>query len=100
VNVFYTLLLVAIVLHVMDWSQTIRIVANPDKWQERWNPIIKRYPFASVVHAWFALSAIAVTCLAMGLLNTYPGMSFIIIFWWLVLELAAFINNINHGILP
>jgi hypothetical protein len=99
-NIFYTVLLVAIVFHVMDWAQTIKIVENPDKWQEKWNPIIRRYPLPCVVHSWFSLSAIAIAGLALVLLSSYPGIAMIVVFWWMVLELAAFVNNINHGILP
>lgn len=47
---------VYLTVHILDWTQTLNIARNPDKWHEK-NPILGRHPSVGKVNAYFATTA-------------------------------------------
>jgi hypothetical protein len=90
-----TLGVIGAALLILDMLQTRYIVLNPQRYQEAWNVLIKRYPDTWVVYSWFAFW-IGVQ-LAVSFSSTVP-LAWIFVIVIITMECSAIENNIRIGI--
>jgi len=57
-------------LHIMDWSQTLHIARNSEKYYET-NPILGEHPSTGRVNTYFAVTLLANTVIPMHLNKPY-----------------------------
>lgn len=83
-----------IVLHVLDWKQTLVIARNPHKFHEL-NPIIGKHPSIGKVNSYMLLSALVHPIISYHLPQPYRS-------YWQYLTISAtgglVIHNFNIGI--
>jgi hypothetical protein len=83
----------AIALLVIDCLQTLYIFRNRDRYYEKWNLLLKRYPKLTVT--WFVLWIGIVMTLCYGAVSIFAliGNGLMV-----AVELAAIVNNVRIGI--
>lgn len=87
------LLASALVLHAADWSQTLQIADQPDRYFER-NPILGRHPSRGEVHAYFAATALALVLIA----DALPQYRRPMLGGWIAVQAIVVHNNLGIGL--
>jgi len=83
-----------LVLHTLDWMQTLTIARNPDRWHET-NPILGNHPSVAQVNQYFLATGIAHTLITAHLPQRKARL-------WLgatsIMQLGFVMHNRNLGI--
>lgn len=90
------ILILAAVLLLIDWAQTLRIAREPERYREAWNVVLPEHPSVMQVHVWLAFVALL------------AGVALWLLPWvWLplglvgcVIEGACVVNNFSKGLKP
>jgi hypothetical protein len=88
----YAALAIALILHIIDWRQTVFIARHPYTYHEL-NWVLGRKPNPNQVHSYFAFTAIALSSISLESRFWY-----VVLGLWVATETWAVIHNRRLGI--